>query len=279
MALRTLVLLLLLSACAAAPEAPSTMARRAPESAGEAMQALADGRYDDAGRRFGRILAEDPSHREARLGMAEVHLAQGRAREALPIFDSLVTDPLMRPLALQGRGLALLALGRRAPAAASLAEAAASSTLLWRAWNGLGRIADAEKRWADADAAYARAVAAAPRSAMVYANLGYSLLLRGMPHEAEKALRVALSLEPGMPAAVASLRLALAWQGRYLDALSGVRGGELPQVLNDVGYIAFARGDLETAETYLLRSLALSPRHLAQADSNLAAVRAARTGR
>lgn len=271
------VLMLLVGGCTHTNNtAPVVAAPQPPQSTNAAMQALDDGLYDDAGRRFAQILANNPGHAEARLGMAEVHLAQGRPNEALALFGTLADDPLMGPLGQQGRGLALLAQGRRAQAEQALHLATQGSSTLWRAWNGLGQIADAEMRWDDADGHYAKALAAAPRSAAVLSNMGYSLLLRGRPMEAERPLREALAAEPNQRVAAANLRLALAWQGRYAEALAGVRREDMPSVLNDVGYIALSRGDLDTAEAYLRRAMAASPRFMAQADNNLIAVRAAR---
>lgn len=273
------LLLLLAGGCAQRPATPVTATPRPMESASAAIQALEDGLYDDAGRRFAQILATNPTHAEARLGLAEVHLAQGRTNEALALFATLVDNPLLAPLAHQGRGLALLALGRRPQATQALRQATEGSAILWRAWNGLGQIADADLRWGDADVAYAKALEVVPRSAAVLNNKGYSLLLRGRPQEAERSLREALAAEPSQRMAAANLRLAQAWQGRYADALAGVRSEDLALVLNDVGYVALSRGDLDAAETYLRRSLATSPRYLPQADSNLIAVRAAREGK
>lgn len=273
-------LMLLAAACTQnQQQRPTVSAQRPPESANAALQALDDGLYDEAGRRFAQILAANPNHTEARLGMAEVHLAQGRPNEALALFATLADDPLMGPQAQQGRGLALLALGRNAQAALALRQATDKSDVLWRAWNAQGRIADAEGRWADADACYGKALAAYPRSAAVLNNLGYSQLLRGKPAEAERRFRQALAVEPGAKVVTANLRLALAWQGRYADAAAGVRPEDLALVLNDVGYVALSRGDLDSAQAYLERAQALSPRFLPQTDANLAALRAAREGR
>lgn len=278
-ALPLVILVSLASGCTHRAPPAAAAAPPPPVSVHAAIQALDDGLYDEAGRRFAQILANDPSHAQARMGMAEVHLAQGRANEALAVFATLVDHPLMGPLAHQGRGLALVALGRRAQAALALHQATEGSSMLWRAWNAQGQIADAESRWEDADAAYAKALAASPRAAAVYSNQGYSLLLRGRVREAEQSLRQALALEPGLRVAAANLRLVLAWQGRYAEALAGARGDDLPLVLNDVGYVAMSRGDLDTAETYLRRSMSVSPRYLPQAERNLLAVRAAREGK
>lgn len=272
-------LVCLLSACAMAPAAPraATPPPATADLLDEAQQEFGDGNIEEAGRRFARILATNPEHREARLGMAEVQLARGQPREALPLFDGLADDPVARPLALQGRGLALLGLGRHAMAEAALDEAVAASPHLWRAWNALGRLADFAMRWDTADAAYANALKAYPAAAVVYSNRGYSLLLRGRHAEAETEFRTALGLAPRLQVAANNLRLALAWQGRYDEALAGSPPEETPSALSDIGTVALARGEIRRAEAYLYRALSASPRHLPEADRSLAAIRLARS--
>jgi Flp pilus assembly protein TadD len=272
-------LVCLLSACALPPAQPRATAPPPAETASQlvaAQQDFDDGNMDEAGRRFARILAVKPDHREARLGMAEVQLARGQPREALPLFEGLADDPVARPLALQGRGLALLALGRHAMAEAALGEAVAASPHLWRAWNGLGRLADAAMRWNDSDIAYAKALDASPAAAAVHSNRGYSLLLRGNYGAAETACRTALGLAPRLQVAANNLRLALAWQGRYDEALAGSPPDEAPAALSDIGTIALARGEVQRAESYLHRALSASPRYLPEADRSLAVIRLAR---
>ena len=63
--------------------------------------------------------------------------------------------------------------------------------------------------------------------------------------------------------------MALAWQGKYVEALTGIRKDEMPVMLNNVGYIAMKRGDYEFAEAYLSQAMQMSPSYYAKAAENL----------
>ena len=80
----------------------------------------------------------------------------------------------------------------------------------------------------------------------------------------------------GKTAARENLRLAFAWQGKYLRAISGAEGTEMGKVLNNVGFIALLRGDFENAEAYLLRAMEVDPRFNEAASRNLAYLKSMR---
>ena len=84
-------------------------------------------------------------------------------------------------------------------------------------------------------------------------------LSQGRLDESIASLERALELDPDLKPAKENLRLALAWSGRYVHAMSGADDREMPRVLNNIGYIALMRGDLENAEAYLLRAMEVDP--------------------
>jgi Flp pilus assembly protein TadD len=67
----------------------------------------------------------------------------------------------------------------------------------------------------------------------------------------------------------ANLRLALAWDGRYAEAVAGAQPRELADVLNNVGYVALLKGDHKQAEAYLTRAMETSASHHDHAWHNL----------
>ncbi len=79
----------------------------------------------------------------------------------------------------------------------------------------------------------------------------------------------ALRIDPEFEVARENLRLALAWQGKYVHAMAGAPDTDMARILNNVGFIALMRGDYGNAEAYLLRAMEVDPRYNAPAARNL----------
>jgi Flp pilus assembly protein TadD len=270
--LRTsLALLVLVVAGCAARELTSSAAKGAPDSA---VLMAADttreaGRYAEALQIYQRLLITTPSLAAARYGVAECSLALGQPDSAVTVFDGLVGNSEFHARALQGKGLAQFALGQRDAAGQSLREAAASDATLWRTWNGLGDLADQQRKPKEAGAMYAKALALHPNSAMIINNIGYSLLGSGNYAEAIGEFRKALALEPSNLTVQTNLRLALAASGDYEAALRSAPHEQMPNLLNDVGYIALRRGDYAAAQRYLTGAMDASGTYSTVAARNL----------
>ncbi len=200
--------------------------------------------------------------RQSDLGLG----AAGPAREA---FASLAANEPVRTRALQGLGLANLRLGDRDAALAALESATEADPKLWRAWVGLARLHDGKGEWDLATKAYDQALATAPDRGLVLNNRGVSMMARGEPAEAAKQFEQALQVRPDLATAKANLRLALAMAGHDGDILAAAGTEELPQVLNNLGFIAMVQGDLPRAESYFYRAIEASPTFYQRAYDNL----------
>jgi Flp pilus assembly protein TadD len=256
------------------PSAQDKAAGATSAGVSAAMMALPEasleaGRYDDALRQYQAIVGADPANKQAKLGIAEVQLATNNAQTAMELFTDLTQDPELHARALQGQGLALLRMDQRDSALGKLKDAVAADAKLWRAWNALGALYDADGNWTEADHAYHEALALKPSSAIVQNNFGFSHLMRKDLTAAIESFQRALRLEPGLEAAQMNLRIALAMQGRYGEALAGLHGKQAPATLNNVGVAAMSRGDLKSAETYLVQALDASPSQYDMASKNL----------
>ena len=226
----------------------------------DAQEAMQDGDYETAFAAYQQILQSDPDSFPARFGISEVHLASGNWKAAMAMHRELTAPPEEYVARLaQGRGLAALLAGRIDRAKYQLKSAVDMNPQLWRAWNGLGYVHDSKGEWDQAQESYDRAIEIEPDVALVHNNLGMSYLLRGSHQEAEEAFVKALTLDPDLELAKVNLRLVLAWQGKYAEALTGMPRRAVPEVLNNVGYIAMLRGDLVDAEGYLTRAMEKSP--------------------
>lgn len=252
----------------AQPAAPQPVVVAPPTAAALALldAAIAEGRLDDARQMLAPMWASGAP--EVALRNAELALAAGSLPEAAEGFLGLVDGPLAAA-ARQGLGITRFRQGRPADAKAELERAVALDPGLARAWNALGVLADKAKDWPAADAAYAKAIAAAPQDAVLVANRGWSMLLRGHPVAAEQDLARALAMAPGLAQARTNLALARAMQGRYEDAFRLSDKKTLATDLNTVGYAAMMRGDLAVAEAYFNRALSLNPTFDRAAWNNL----------
>jgi len=244
-----------------------------PEVIQLARTALAENRLKDAERLSERIILTDPTNLEARLLRGEVLLAKGRPSRAMAIFSGMQDLPEVSARARQGLGISMLLTGTPEPAVGHLEAAVDEDPTLWRAWNALGSYYDTQEAWADAIESYDLALAEHPNDAMILNNRGFSYFMQGRLDEAIADLERALRLDPDLGPARYNLRLAHAWSGRYVRALTGVTDEELPRVLNNIGYVAMLRGDLENAESYLMRAMETDPTFNETAWQNLARLR------
>ena len=174
--------LLLLGGCSAAappiePARPEVKPLVADLHRDHGWAAVRAERYKEAASYFQRILKDLPDDGQARLGLAEAYLGQGRLGDALEQFERLDGEP-NTPLFVksqQGRGIVYLRQGEPAKAKKWLELAVEKDDGLWRSWNALGRVRDADKDFTAARRAYRKAIDLNPKAAFLHNNLGFSL--------------------------------------------------------------------------------------------------------
>ena len=225
----------------------------------DAEEALQDGSYEFAFNSYQQILLSAPDDFPARFGIAEIHFATGNWNGAMAVYREMQVPQEYAAQLSQGKGLALLMAGKTDRALSNLENAVEVDPQLWRAWNAIGYINDSKREFGIAQQSYRRAIEIRPDSAAAHNNLGMSHMLQGNHEAAEKAFVKALVLDSNLELARVNLRLVLAWQGKYAEALHGLPRKSAPKVLNNIGYIAMLRGDLADAEGYLTRSMEASP--------------------
>ncbi len=269
------VLAVALAGCETAPEkspelsiAP-VIAPAPPGTVELAERAFAEERYGDARQLLDRVLIADPGNPRARLIVAELILASGASKEAVKAFGQLLERPEVKTRALQGHGISLMLMGDRKKGLESLRQAVKEDPKLWRAWNALGYYHDSQRDWAAAAESYGMALEGNPDSALVFNNRGFSMLMQERLDEAIADLDRALRIDPDFEVAQENMRLALAWSGRYVHAMSGASKRDMARVLNNIGFIAIMRGDYDNAEAYLLRAVEIDPGYNDVASRNL----------
>ncbi len=266
-----------LAACAATPEPeianePIVIQPVSAKALDLADTALAEQRYRDASAIAERALLAEPHSVRANLLMAEINLAIGDLRRAEIGFTQLLSDPVVRPQALQGKAIAQLLSGNATDSRDDLEAAVAADPDLWRAWGALAFIQDTEQQWEAAESSYANALSLRPASAQLHNNRGYSRILQRRFDDAIDDLVIALSLDPENAQTQRNLRIALASSGNYDQALAGSFPGQRAETLNNVGYVALLNGDLVAAEGYLVRAMEIDPAFNETAFLNLSLV-------
>lgn len=195
-----------------------------------------------------------------------------RARDAFLRVVEL--EPEMTD-ALEGVGLESMALGDTETARRYLDRTLQADSQRWRAHNGLGILDDGAGDHEAAIAHYVAALEINPESPVVLNNLGYSRYLLKDLDQAARDLYSATRLDPSQDRAWANLALVYAHKGWYADAVQTLAEViEEAAAYNDIGYVAFQRGDLEEAAELLGEAIRLSPVYFETAHKNMAAVRA-----
>lgn len=243
---------------------------KASEVATQVRQALDERRYVDAADLLEKANLANIKSPQLITLRGELFLARGAFLQALTTFKTVEADPVERPRALEGEGLALSLTGKSTEALAALTQATSLDKSLWRAWNGLGREYDMRSDWKRSQAAYAAALAApGANAAIVLNNRGYSHLLQHQNAEAAADFVAALGKDPALAAARTNLRITLAMEGQYTRAsVTGV-GDDRAAVLNNVGLAAAIRGDYIEANKLLGEAIEAKGQFYARASDNL----------
>lgn len=233
-------------------------------------QAISRGAFSDAEQHYSARLFEDEEDIEALLGLGAALLEQQSLSRARQVFSRVIELEPKHPEALEGMGLALLAEGRIDEATEMLEAALWQDTERWRAWNGLGVIADLDAEPRVAAAHYQRARDAGGDNELVANNRGYSLLMAGEIGAAERELLRATQRYPRSRRLRGNLALAMAHQGRYEDTVKTLKTIHPEhEALNNAGYLAMLNDDHDIAVQLLRRSTEASPRHYPRAEANL----------
>lgn len=202
------------------------------------------------------------------ISAAECLLSTAKNEDAAKLF-ALAAEKDGGAVALQGRGVALVRLGRYEEASTDLQSAMATDPSLWRAWNAYGVAADNRGMTDEAQAAFTKAAELNPADGAALNNLGVSLLKADRRPEAIAAFKRAIEIDGAREAAEANLRLAYALDGDYATSIRALPDDRRAIALNNAGVAAATRGDKTEARRLFARALDESPHFYAKAYNNL----------
>jgi predicted O-linked N-acetylglucosamine transferase (SPINDLY family) len=222
------------------------------------------GRFAEARRLYGQVLARAPAHALALYRSGLLELQDGHADAALALVEQAAAADAAEPRYQFVLGQARQTLRRWDEAIAAYRSAVHLQADFLDAWNGLGICLQMRRQFAQAAAAYRRALGLDPANAGVMANLGTVLREAGALPEAVQLLRAAAELEPAVASHRVNLGIAYWNQGDFAAAEqtlseSLARAPDDPDAAFNLGNALHALGrPREAIERYRL-SAALRP--------------------
>lgn len=241
---------------------------------GQAYDANAAGRHEDAMKWCRKALDIAPGLPEAWYHLGQAHAGLGRVRQATDALARAAELGAGNADALNSIGLQLLRLGAHAQAERCLLRCLALAPTFAFAHSNLGLLRQRQGRPAEAVAAFHQALACQPRLAAVQANLAGALNDLGNHAAAEAACRLALEIDPQLPVAWGNLGNALAGLQRTEEAQAACRKAleldpSLPEPHTVLAGLLVASGRIDEALAEYGRAIEANPLDLEARSSRL----------
>lgn len=172
-------------------------------------------------------------------------------------------------IALNDYGLLLLK-EKKYPEAKLILERVIVKKAEWKAYNGLGIIANLQGDMKQAEFLFKKADSIFPNSPEILNNVGFSLFSLGELNEALLYYNKALQINPDFKKALYNYALLEARLNNYDDAYNAfVKASTAAEANNNLGYITMMKGDYVRANDYLQTAIKLSPQFYKKANDNL----------
>jgi tetratricopeptide (TPR) repeat protein len=192
------------------------------EALARAVAAADSGDMGEAERIVRVVLAKNPQHLEALQLLGALLMAQKRPREAIAPLEEAArhtTDPELET----HLAIALREIGRTDEALAWLYRAVERAPVCARAFQELGNLLRATRRYVEAESVLKRGVEAAPTAPELSLALGGVCLDRADSGGAKIAFARALSIVPGNVDALVGFGIALQYEGDFARAAERFR--------------------------------------------------------
>ena len=232
------------------------------------------GNYGKALGFYEQLMGRDEENPDYMLGLAESLRRVNAPQEALVFYDGALEKKENWVLALEGKGLALMAVGEFPQAGSVLAEVMKQDAKRWRTLNALGVLFTLKEMYAEAQAYYDEALVHSPDNISVLNNMGLTQAINGQKASAYETLKYAAQAArmDERKRAQIELNLALVYgisgEEKKAEALAS-KHLEGPALHNNLGLYAHLARDDELAKSYLNMALSHSPTHYQRAWENL----------
>jgi Flp pilus assembly protein TadD len=140
----------------------------------------------------------------------------------------------------------------------------------WRAYNGLGILANLQSNPQKAEVFFSQADRLLPNSPELLNNIGFALYSANKLPEAASYYNRALQINPGFKKALYNFALLEARSSNYEQAYSVFASiSSAAEANNNIGYIAMMNGHYSQANHYLQEAIKTAPHYYKKANDNL----------
>lgn len=220
---------------------------------------------------FRRATEQQPERLDFRRGLAASLVRDGRATEAVPVWQSVISHPDAIDQDRIDYADALVRTGDWDGAEAML-DSVPPTFETYERYRLEAMIADSNQEWDRADHFYDTAAGLTTRPANVLNNWGYSRLTRGDFDGAEDLFIQSISYDPDLFTAKNNLVLARAAQGNYALPLIQMTQIERAQLLHTAGLAAIRQGEVDVGRGLLTEAIDTHPQHFEAAVRALRAL-------
>ena len=241
----------------------------AEDATSKAQKAMQSGNMDLAQLYYIKAYELEPDNVQVLEKMADLYIEIGKydlAELSLKLILKQQPDDLKT---IERYGLLLIKL-RNYPAAEENLNRVVAKQQSWRAYNGLGIIANLQGDPLKAENYFKKANTLLPDSPELLNNIGFALYSANKLGEAEAYYNKALAIDPGYKKAIYNYALMQARLRKYELAYSIFTKVSSPaEANNNTGYIAMMNGDYAEASHYLQEAIKSSPQFYKKANDNL----------
>ena len=207
------------------------------------------------------------------IGYADALRRSGEFGPALNVFESVLKDHAGHVEAIEGKGLALMALGKTSDAGRAFQEVMKRDAGRWRTLNALAILFVTRDLVPEAMAYYAEALRVSPNNPAILNNVGLSqAVIRNWPRAVKAMERAVRAASSSHRRKQIELNLALVYgiSGNLDEArTTAAKHLEGPALDNNMGLYAYLSDNKNLATTYLNQALTGSTVYYERAWKNL----------
>jgi Flp pilus assembly protein TadD len=235
----------------------------------KAQKAIQSGNMDLAQLYYIKAYELDPSNVQVLEKMADLYIKIKKYDLAELSLKLILKQQPNDLKTIERYGLLLIKM-RNFPAAEENLNRVVAKQQSWRAYNGLGIIADLQGDPLKAENFFKKANALLPNSPELLNNIGFALYSANKLDEAGSYYNEALAIDPGYKKAIYNYALLQARLRKYEQAYSiFAKVSSSAEASNNTGYVAMMNGDFAEANHYLQEAIKSSPQYYKKANDNL----------